>query len=104
MIAPVLPSRWVIAPRDAVDDPDVFPFLAGQGFLEQKTPVWSTKTDVSVSGVQRSRALWSYPLWRFKVGYEVLRDAADRLELQRGGGCVNRFALGWIARAIAPTG
>ena len=83
MVAPVLPSRWVIASADAVDDPNVFPFLAGQGFLEQKTPVWSTKTDVSVSGVQRSRALWSYPLWRFKVGYEVLRDAADRLELQR---------------------
>jgi uncharacterized protein (TIGR02217 family) len=83
MVAPVLPSRWVIAPKDAVDDPDVFPFLAGQGFLEQKNPLWSTKTDMSVSGVQRSRALWSYPLWKFKVSHEVLRDAAANLELQR---------------------
>jgi uncharacterized protein (TIGR02217 family) len=83
MVAPVLPARWVIAPKDAVDDADVFPFLAGQGFLEQKNPLWSTKTDMSVSGVQRSRALWSYPLWKFKVSHEVLRDAAANLELQR---------------------
>lgn len=82
MIFPVLPSRWVISPPDAVDDPDVFPFLQGQGFI-QKTPMWSTKTDVSVSGVQRSRALWSYPMWKFKIGYEVMRDAAAFLELQR---------------------
>ena len=83
MVAPVLPSRWVIAPRDAVDDPDVFPFLAGQGFLEQKNPIWSTSNSTSVSGVDRPRALWSYPKWKFKVGYEVLRDDATRLELQR---------------------
>jgi uncharacterized protein (TIGR02217 family) len=83
MVAPVLPSRWVIAPKDAVDDPDVFPFLAGQGFLEQKNPIWSTKTDVSVSGVDRARALWSYPKWEFKISHEVLRDAAGFLELQR---------------------
>ena len=83
MILPVYPSRWVISPPDAVDDPDVFPFLSGQGFLEIKTPIWSTKRDVSVSGVDRVRALWSYPKWQFRVGYEVLRDATAFKELQR---------------------
>lgn len=83
MILPVYPSRWVIAPPDAVDDPDVFPFLAGQGFLELKTPLWATKHDVSVSGVDRARNLWSYPKWKFRVGYEFLRDPLAYLELQR---------------------
>lgn len=83
MSQPFLPSRWVIAASDTVDDPDVFPFLKGQSFLAQKTPLWSTKNDISVSGVSRRRALWSYPIWQFRLGYEVLRDAAAFLELQR---------------------
>jgi uncharacterized protein (TIGR02217 family) len=83
MTTPYLPTRWLISAADASDDPDVFPFLAGQSFLQLKTPVWSTKTDTSVSGVERRRALWSYPIWKFKVAYEVLRDAPSSLELQR---------------------
>lgn len=80
-----LPSRWMIptANPDTADDPDVFPFLAGQGFKMLKTPVWSTKTDISVSGVERRRQLWSYPLWRFRLGYQVMRDGSSYLELQR---------------------
>lgn len=83
MTQPFLPSRWVVAASDTVDDPDVFPFLKGQSFLAQKTPLWSTKTDLSVSGVSRRRALWSYPVWQFRFGYEFLRDSAALLELQR---------------------
>jgi uncharacterized protein (TIGR02217 family) len=83
MLQPILPSRWVITPADNVDDKDVFPFLAAQSFLIQKTPSWSTKTDISVSGVERRRALWSYPIWRFRIAHEYLRDTPDQLELQR---------------------
>jgi uncharacterized protein (TIGR02217 family) len=78
-----IPTRWVINAADVSDDPDIFPFLPGQGFLQSKTPLWSTKTDTSVSGLERRRALWSYPIWKFRVGYEVLRDDPSALELQR---------------------
>lgn len=80
---PFLPSRWVIAAGDAVDDADVFPFLRGQGFKSLKSPLWSTKQDLSVSGVSRRRALWSYPVWMFQLSYGVLRDSTTYLELQR---------------------
>lgn len=83
MPTPYYPSRWIISAADVSDDPDIFPFLSGQSFLQLKTPVWSTKIDTAVSGTERRRQLWSYPIWKFKVAYEVLRDAPDRLELQK---------------------
>ena len=83
MTTPYYPTRWLITAADLSDDPDVFPFLLGQSFLGLKTPVWSTDTKTSVSGVERRRALWSIPIWKFKVSYEVLRDGPSYLELQR---------------------
>lgn len=83
MPTPYFPSRWFISQPDVSDDPNVFPFLVGQSFLQQKMPVWSTKTNTSVSGVERRRALWSYPIWKFKVGYEVIKDMPTMPELQK---------------------
>lgn len=83
MPTPYIPSRWLISAADVSDDPDIFPFMPGQSFLQLKTPVWSTDIQTSVSGRERRRQLWSFPKWRFKVAYEVLRDAPDRLELQK---------------------
>lgn len=101
MTAPVLPSRWLITGGDAADDPDIFPFLSGQGFKVLKTPLWSSHKDVSVSGRERSRSLWSYPIWRFRLAHEYLRDGTATLELQRlvtffnskSGGAVAFFFL-----------
>jgi uncharacterized protein (TIGR02217 family) len=83
MTTTTFPTRWIISASDSSGDPDVFPFLTGQTFLQLKTPVWSTKVDTSVSGVERRRALWSYPVYKFKVAYEVLRDDPNNLELTR---------------------
>lgn len=83
MPALYLPTRWLISAADTSDDPDIFPFLIGQSFLQLKAPVWSTDVQTSVSGRERRRKLWSYPKWRFRIGYEVLSDAPSRLELQR---------------------
>lgn len=83
MTTPYLPSRWLISAADVSDDPDIFPFLIGQSFLQLKTPMWSTKVDTAVSGVERRRALWSYPIWKFKVGYDMLRDAPATPEVQK---------------------
>jgi hypothetical protein len=83
MPTPYYPSRWFITSPDRTDDPNVFPYAVGQTFLQRKTPQWSTDVKVSVSGKERRRALWSYPVWRFSVAYDVLRDGPSNLELQR---------------------
>lgn len=83
MPTPTIPSRWFISEADRVDDPRVFPYAAGQTFLQRKTPIWSTDVKVSVSGKERRRALWSYPVWRYSVAYNVLRDAPATPDLDR---------------------
>lgn len=83
MPTPYYPSRYFISAPDQNDDPGVFPYSVGRTFLQLKTPVWSTDIKTSVSGKERRRALWSYPVWRFSVAYDVLRDAPTHLEMQR---------------------
>lgn len=77
------PQRWFITAPDQNDDPSVFPYMVGRTFLQRKTPQWSTDVKTSVSGKERRRALWSYPIWRFSVAYNVLRDGPTLQELQR---------------------
>ena len=83
MTTPYAPTRWSVPSNGRGDDQDVFPFLAGQSFLGKKTPVWSTDIKTSVSGVERRRALWSYPIWKFKLSYELLRMQPSFAEWQR---------------------
>lgn len=83
MPTPYYPSRWFITSPDQNDDPNVFPYAVGQTFLQRKTPQWSTDVKTAVSGKERRRALWSYPIWRFSVAYDVLRDGPSWLEQQR---------------------
>jgi hypothetical protein len=116
MSSPFLPSRWLITGVgiDTADDPDVFPFLAGQSFLINKGPSHRTKINQAVSGRERRRALWSAPVWRFRLSYEYLRDDAALLELQRilafynnhSGSAVgffyyDRMIILWLASASA---
>lgn len=60
---------------------DLFPVLIGQGFIAEKSPVWSTQIMEATSGRERRRKLWSYPRWRFKLNYEVLRDFSGGRDL-----------------------
>jgi uncharacterized protein (TIGR02217 family) len=78
-----LPSRWLITAPNFADDPDVFPLLPGFSFITSKRPQWNTAVSQASSGRERRRMTWSYPLWTFKVGYEVLRDGPGQLELQK---------------------
>jgi uncharacterized protein (TIGR02217 family) len=61
---------------------DVFPVLKGLTFNNTRTPVWSTITHRSVSGKQQRASLWSYPVWRYKLSYEILRADTAHQELQ----------------------
>lgn len=83
MPSPYYPSRWLISAPDRSDDPNVFPYMVGQTFLQRKSPLWSTDVKTSVSGKERRRALWSYPVWRYSVSYNVLRDQPSAPDLDR---------------------
>lgn len=78
-----LPSRWLITSPQFANDPDIFPLLPGFSFITSKRPIWSTGIQQATSGRERRRMQWSYPLWQFKVGYEVLRDAPTYAEQQK---------------------
>jgi len=53
------------------------PNLPGLTPLVRKAPVWSTAVKRCASGRERRTERWAYPLWRFKLSYEVIRDEPD---------------------------
>lgn len=95
MPTPFYPSRWLINSADLSDDPDIFPYLPGQQFLQKKTPLWSTATTTAVSGRDRRRALWSYPLWKFEVSYDMLRHTPSYPELDKLNAFFNSHSAGY---------
>lgn len=60
----------------------VFPSMVGLKWDNTRTPSFNTKTHRSASGREARAALQAYPLWTFKLGYEVLRAAVAFSELQ----------------------
>lgn len=54
----------------------VFPNLPGLRWGQTKTPMWSTKVQKAASGRELRAAYYSYPLWKFRLSYEVLRANA----------------------------
>jgi len=78
-----LPSRWIITSPNFANDPDIFPLLPGFSFITSKEPTWQTGVQQASSGRERRRMQWSYPVWSFNVGYEVLRDAPSLAEQQK---------------------
>jgi uncharacterized protein (TIGR02217 family) len=61
----------------------VLPALVGLNYPVIKTPRWSTKVQTTVSGKETRLNLWSYPIWEYTLGYDVLRSDAVNLELQQ---------------------
>ena len=59
----------------------VFPTLSAVTWAQRKTPSFSTQVQRSASGKEARAAFWSYPIWRFELSYEYLRDDASN-ELQ----------------------
>lgn len=66
----------------------VFPALPGISFGTTKTPIWSTKIQRAVSGKELRTALYSYPIYKIGLSYEVLRAGAEA-ELQQLVGFFN---------------
>lgn len=71
---------------------DKFPSLIGQGFIAEKTPVWKTRIAEAQTGRERRNRLWSYPRWRFRISYDVLRLTTTSPDLSTLWAFFNRMA------------
>lgn len=67
----------------------IFPALPGLKWGTTRTPVWSTKVQTSASGRELRANYWSYPVWKYSLSYEVLREHAALQEVQRLVGFFN---------------
>lgn len=67
----------------------VFPTLPGLAFNIVRSPVWSTQVSDSASGRQFTLSKRLYPLWHFKLPFEVLRAAGGFTEWQTLVGFIN---------------
>jgi hypothetical protein len=67
----------------------VFPTLPGLAFNIARSPVWSTQVADSASGRQYTLSKRLYPLWHFKLPFEVLRAAGGWAEWQTLVGFIN---------------
>lgn len=67
----------------------IFPTLPGVSIEVGKTPIWKSTVHESVSGCQVSASSMTYPRWRYRLNYEVLRSGAQA-ELQQLVGFFNR--------------
>jgi hypothetical protein len=67
----------------------VFPVLPGLVWDVKKTPQWSTKLQQAASGKELRLSYYSWPIYKYTLAYEVLRQASAYLELQTLAGFFN---------------
>lgn len=68
-----------------------FPTLTGLAFPVQRTPVWSTEKQDSLSGKNNRYQNFSYPLWKYELQFDMLRSDNVNLELQNLAGFFNQL-------------
>ncbi len=60
----------------------IYPTFPGLKWGTIKTPIFNTSIVKSASGRELRAAYYSYPQWRFRLKYEVLRQSAGLKELE----------------------
>lgn len=84
-ITPFVPPSFLTSLPSGIwsgaDALPVLPFLPGQDIAVSKAPEWSTGVVRAVSGRERRTAYWSFPLWKFELGYGVIRHRPAQAEL-----------------------
>ncbi len=60
----------------------VFPTLAGLMWDRERTPMFSTLIQESVSGKRTAQSLWAGPRWKWTLSYDCLRDDVAHNELK----------------------
>lgn len=68
----------------------ILPMFPGLSWGVQKRPIWSTNVADAISGRQYSLRRRLYPVWQFRLPYEVLRANASLTELQQLVGFYNQ--------------
>lgn len=68
---------------------NVFPSLPGQNWPVQRSPVFDTIVQTSISGKETRIAKQQFPRWKWEVGFSVLRSAAAFTEVQQLTGFFN---------------
>jgi uncharacterized protein (TIGR02217 family) len=61
----------------------VFPVLVGLGFEAGRYPNFRTKILQAVSGAEQRAAFQAFPMWRFVLKFDFLRDDAANNELNK---------------------
>lgn len=67
-----------------------FPSFKGLAWGSVKTPIWSTKIHKSSGGYEARAASFTYPLWKFRLNYDLLRSDKSHDELNRFIGFFNQ--------------
>ena len=67
----------------------VYPTLPGLTFNNVRTPLWNTGIQSAVSGKESAIAYRQYPLYRFELQYELLRDNITASDLKALAGLYN---------------
>jgi uncharacterized protein (TIGR02217 family) len=68
---------------------NILPFLAGLGFDVVRTPTWDTTIQANISGKEIRIANQTYPVWKWKLTYNVLRNYGGLAEAQELMGVLN---------------
>jgi uncharacterized protein (TIGR02217 family) len=69
---------------ELIDNPDVFPLLDGCNFFSQKSPFFpDTIVRTSATGREVRVSLSDIVRWKFKVGYDYLREDVSQHDLKR---------------------
>lgn len=67
----------------------VFPSLPGVSIEVSRSPVWESALQRSVSGCAVAITAYTFPLWKYRLRFELLRSGAEA-ELQQIAGFFNK--------------
>lgn len=69
----------------------VFPQSSGMAWGLSKKPMWSSRVQKSVSGKRQAVGYMSYPLYKYTLNFNVLREYASFTELESLQGFFNQM-------------
>lgn len=73
----------------------VFPTLPGMKWPVRRTARWQTRRRYSASGRRFAVTQWSYPIWVYRLSFEVLRSNASFTEAESLLSFFNQLAGGY---------
>lgn len=69
----------------------VFPQLPGLAWGTTKIPTWSSRVQRSVSGERQAVSYASYPIYKYTISFNVLREYASYTDLEQLQGFFNQM-------------